>query len=185
MGRSERVSWGTVLRRCLLALTVAVIAVCVVSMHQLSNGHSLATVDAAPHDHAGVMPATSSHAHADLPPSGHLEGPRGAPIVSALLHSTDGAIGVLTTNTHIVVADTSVWMTPAGGDAGCASCAPHAMLMATCLLALTLVVASWRLRSPQIRLMARLQSRLWRIAATGQTRLRPPLSLVELSLRRT
>lgn len=141
-------------RRTLLAMSVAVIAVCIVSMHQLSSGHTLATADPAPRDHPVAMLAMTVEAPADL-------------------------------NLGSAVAAPPTWMTSDGDGGGCPSCAPHVMLMAACLLAFTLVVVRWLLRSPASRSVAWTRARSTSIVETGLVRVRPALSLVELSLRRT
>lgn len=175
----------TVLRRALLAIGVAVVAVCVVSMHQLSSDHTLATADPAPPDHAGAMPASSFHVLADLPPEQQATH-RVDLMVTGLTHSaatTTNAVSALSGVSVVTAAST--WMTPAEEEDGCAACTSHVMLMASCLLALTLVVASWLLRLPAFRAMAWAQTRPTPVVATGRTRVRLPLTLIELSLRRT
>lgn len=185
MTGQRRKRWATVLRRVLLAVGVAVVAVCIVSMHQLSSDHTLATAGPVAHDHAGDMRANTSRVLADFPPE-QQTAPRVDLMVTGLIHSgttTTSAVSALSGVRAVTAASTR--MTPAQEEGGCAACSSHVMLMASCLLALTLVVASWLLRLPAFRAMAWARMRPTPIVATGRTRVRLPLTLVELSLRRT
>lgn len=174
---------ATVLRRVLLAIGVAVVAVCVVSMHQLSSDHTLATADSAPHDHAGAMQASTSRVLADLPPEQQADHRVYLMVTGFTSCAATTSSTVATLSGVSIARAASTWMTPAEGGGGCATSASHVMLMASCLL--TLVVASWLLRRPAFRSMAWARTRPSSVVATGRTRVRLPLSLVELSLRRT
>ena len=82
---------------------------------------------------------------------------------------------------------TSAGMTGGGPGDACPDCADHQMAFGSCLLALTLLVLSWSLIPPRVRhlppfLLPRLAPTM---VGPALGRLVPPLSLAELSLRRT
>jgi hypothetical protein len=147
------------LRHLLFALSLLVVALSVVGMHQLSVGHEVATSQTGHHAHTG-----------------------------------DGARDVHTDEMAVSVVEASeaaehVSAAAGGGVAGdaCPDCGEHQMLFGSCLLALSLLVLSWMLAPPRLRqlppfLLPRLAS-----ARLGPVlgRVVPPLSLTELSLRRT
>lgn len=144
------------LRRLLLTVSLLVVALSIVGMHQLSVGHNVPTgptassAHAEPVDHAGsgeMLPMGAEQA------GGHLEAG-----------------------------------TPGGGTGEvCPDCADHQMAFGSCLLALTLLVLRWLLAPPRPShvlpfLLPRLAPPL---AVPLVGRVVPPLSLAELSVRRT
>lgn len=161
-------------------------------MHQLSSDHVLATGDSGTHAHGAALTSTA-HGHGNPAVVHHLsDGGNGAAIdLMALSGETMSAGGANLISANLISAGVGVaaveWapMTPSGEGDGCAGCASHLMLMATCLLALVLVVGVWLLRSPTVRLLVRAKTRLLSVVVIGRARIRPALSLVELSLRRT
>lgn len=154
------------LRHLLLALSLVVVTLSVVGMHQLSMGHDIATGPSSSHAH----PDTTAHADSSA-------------LTSSLVTDTDMA-------GHSGGGHRSNALDPngAGGKGNaCSSCDDHQMAFGSCLLALTLLVISWMLIPPRARhlppfLLPRLVP-----AAVGPAvgRLVPALSLTELSLRRT
>jgi hypothetical protein len=159
--RQARESW---LRHLLLGLSLVVLTLGIVGMHQLSVGHDVATGQA------------SGHAHAETAASGPVE---------AVPHG-HGPAEVALADSHLLAASAA---TDVGGygDEGCLTCDDHEMAFRSCLLALTLLVFSWLLRPPRLRhlppfLLPRLAPAMIRLTLS---RLVPSLSLTELSLRRT
>ena len=159
--RQARRSW---LRHLLLGLSLVVLTLGIVGMHQLSVGHDVATGQA------------NRHAHTDTAASGPVEAaPHG--------HGTaEGALADL----HLLAASAATGGVGAGNE-GCTTCDDHEMAFGSCLLALTLLVLSWFLRPPRLRhlppfLLPRLAPAMIRPTLS---RLVPSLSLTELSLRRT
>lgn len=100
------------------------------------------------------------------------------------------AVDTRATHHHVDRVHQSESATPASvmddamaGD--CAGCGRHAMLVTSCLLALTLLVLSRRLRPPNWRPVPVFLTRPPNPIVSSLGRPRPPLSLVELSVRRT
>lgn len=164
----------TPLRRCLrnglvrhllLGLSVVVVMLGIVGMHQLSVGHDVATGQ------------VSSHKHAET--AGHAQT---AP------HAHDG--DHLATMAHLdQQAEPAPGASAGAGLAGedCLTCGDHEMALGSCLLALTLLVLGWLLLPPRLRLLPpflrpRVAAVLVRPAYLW---LVPALTLTELSLRRT
>lgn len=145
------------LRHLLLAVSLVAVALSVVGMHQLSVGHDVATGPA------------DSPAHVESAPHSH-HGDETVPL-AASDHPAD---------------HTTAGIARGLGDA-CPDCADHQMAFGSCLLALTLLVLSWSLAPPRLRHLPPFL--LPRLAPTmigpALGRLVPPLSLAELSLRRT
>ncbi len=142
---------------------MVVVSLSVVGMHQLSVGHEVTTGPTGPYAHAEAPP----HSHSDV--SGQ---DRAAPLVERV----DLAAG----------ATTAAGSGGLAGDA-CPTCEDHQLAFGSCLLALTLLVLSWLLVPPRLRhLPPFLRPRLAAaMVAPMLGRLVPPLSLTELSLRRT
>lgn len=186
----ERTRWIAPLRHTLLAIGIAVVAVCVVSMHQLSSDHTLATGEGGSHAHGAALTST---VHERLQPriDHPSHGVGGAAVWTVLPGETMPASGVSLVSAGLMSAGiymvTAEWgpISPSGDGDGCAGCASHLLRMATCLMALTLVVGARLLRPPTVRLMAWAKARPMFGLVTGRARSRPALSLVELSLRRT
>lgn len=143
--------------RALLAMGVLTVALCVVGMHQLSSSHSFVTAN----------PGRGAHGH----PAATYPG---------LGHHHETAADDDDPTPAVAHAVTSVSPT-----SGCDGCADHAALFASCLLALTLLVLSWLLAPPRPRRIPPVQRTFWVVPLSGPGRVRPPLSLVELSVRRT
>lgn len=152
----------------LLAVSLVVVTLSVVGMHQLSVSHDIATGPAAATAH-GESASQPGHTHANG--GGHGEpGGETAPVAAVdhpASHTAAGMVGGL------------------GG--ACPDCADHQMAFGSCLLALTLLVLSWSLIPPRLRhlppfLLPRLASTT---VGSALGRLVPPLSLAELSVRRT
>lgn len=148
----------SLLRHLMLAISMVVLTLGVVGMHQLSADHDVLT----------GQPVVS-----------------GQPGVAAHL---DHEVSATATDHHRAPAEAEPVTNAAGsGESGCAGCAGHQMVVSTCLLALTLLVLTWLLAPPRLRhLPPFLLPRLSHISA-GSTlgRLVPSLTLTELSLRRT
>ena len=159
--RQARKSWP---RHLLLGLSLVVLTMGIVGMHQLSVGHDVATGQANRHAHTG----TAASGPLGAVPHGH------AP--------ADGALP----DSHLLAASAPTSVSGAV-DHGCPTCDDHETVFESCLLALTLLVFSWLLRPPRLR--HRPPSLLPRPApATVRPTLSrrvPSLSLTELSLRRT
>lgn len=161
--RLARNSW---LRHLLLGLSLVVVMLSIVGMHQLSVGHDVAT---------GGQHGDHEHAAA----SAHL-----APVAHS--HGSDSVVAVA-----VAGVDLSAGNAMSGGAGlaadGCPTCGDHDMALGSCLLALTLLVLSWALLPPRLRqlppfLRLHLPPALVR---PGYLRMVPALSLTELSLRRT
>lgn len=148
------------LRHLLLGLSVVVVMLSIVGMHQLSVGHDV---------------ATGSHEHAAAP--GHVD-------TAAHSHGSDSNVFLadLTLSTGHAP--------PGGAESAaddCLTCGDHDMALGSCLLALTLLVLTWLLLPPrQRRLPPFLRLRLApALIRPIHVRMVPSLSLTELSLRRT
>jgi hypothetical protein len=154
-------SW---LRHLLFALSLVVVALSVVGMHQLSVGHEVATNPTGHHAHSGDGAHVDSRDHA---------GDTAAPLVEAD-HGAEPALASVAAG---------------GGAAGdaCPDCGEHQMLFGSCLLALSLLVLSWMLAPPRLRQLPPFLLPRLAAARLGPVlgRVVPPLSLTELSLRRT
>lgn len=146
------------LRHLLLALTLAMVTLGVVGMHQLSVDHDVATGQSAVSSQAaaGTHPAQNAGAVAAM---SHLPGLSPG--------QTSGA-------------------GDADGQA-CPDCTDHQMALNACLLALTLLVLTWMLAPPRPRHRPPFQLSRLSVSAVRSVpgRLVPALSLTELSLRRT
>lgn len=147
--------WSRWLHRVFLASALCVVVLGVIGMHQLSLGHDFA-----------ASPAAGGHGLG----AAHLEvgGPR-----------LTGAGRDVRTPAAAWGASSSV-----GADA-CPGCGQHSMAFSACLLALTLLVLTWRLKPPQVR---HLPPRWLRGPATVVVLIGRPLaalSLTELSILRT
>ena len=152
------------LRHVLFALSLVVVALSVVGMHQLSVGHEVATSQTGHHAHGGDDAHLDSRDHV---------GDTAAPLVEV---------------DH--VAEQALPSVAAGGTAGadaCPDCGEHQMLFGSCLLALSLLVLSWMLAPPRLRQLPPFLLPRLAAARLGPVlgRVVPPLSLTELSLRRT
>lgn len=162
-------------RRAIFAVSLVVMAFSVVGMHQLSLNHEFAA-------------PTSPRASAVVAPDGgHQHG-------DAHDHETaGGATGPATGSLGDVASSAQhgspVLDSPKGASddysEGCPDCGSHTMAFSVCLLALTLLVVSWWLTPPQVRLLPpRLAARLVILIARVGRRV-PALSLAELSILRT
>ena len=153
---------GRLLRHLLFALSLVVVVLSIVGMHQLSLGHDVA-VGPAPVAHAPVAQAGTA--------ARVLSGGEMGPVAMAALPSGHDAMGM--TN----------------GDMGgvCPDCDHHQMALGSCLLALTLLVLGWLLAPPRPTHVSPflLPTLVLRAAVSSTGRLVPPLSLAELSLLRT
>lgn len=128
-------------------------------MHQLSVGHDIATGPASSTAH-GAAAHHSDHDAAGAMPAVAADHPA--------VHTTVGTTGT-------------------GPADACPDCADHQMVFGSCLLALTLLVLSWSLIPPRVRRLPPflLPRRAPTMLGPALGRLVPPLSLTELSLRRT
>ena len=160
-------------RQAFLAVSLFVVAFSIVGMHQLSLDHELAaptpptTSTAAAHDAGHQHSGPRDHVGADQVMSS--ESPSlvqfSAPQVLMALDPADGSSG--------------------GHEEGCAGCGGHTMAFGACLLAFTLLVLSWWLAPPTVRLLPpRLLARPSALIPPGHRRV-PALSLAELSIVRT
>lgn len=161
--RLVRNSW---LRHLLLGLSLVVIMLGIVGMHQLSVGHDVAT-------------GGQNGAHEPAAASDHLD--------TAAQSDSHGSDSV------VAVAGIDLSAGHAASDGAglaaddCPTCGDHDMALGSCLLALTLLVLSWALLAPRLRqlppfLRLHLPPAL---ARPNYVRMIPALSLTELSLRRT
>jgi hypothetical protein len=149
---------GGRLRGTLLATAIGVIVLGVVGMHQLSSGHDFVTPSVGAHQHISAHPSTDiQHARPDQPPN---VGTDAAGIQPQL--SSGGST-----------------------DDDCPGCGGHNLAFGACLLALTLLVLTWRLAPPRVRHL--LPRMLWRPSTvmTLLGRRLPALSLAQLCLLRT
>ena len=131
--RLVRTSW---VRHLLLGLSLVVVMLSIVGMHQLSVGHDVATGG-----QHGVATGGQHGAHEHAAASNHLDSTahsHGSDVVMAVAgvdvsagHPTSGGAGL------------------AAGD--CLTCRDHNMALGSCLLALTLLVLSWALLPPPLR----------------------------------
>jgi len=145
-------------RRALLVLSLVLVVLSVVGMHQLSVGHTIATTSSELSRPAGSGEHGDRHGQS---PAGAVAGPADATAASPALDAP----------------------VPANS---CPDC-DHTSAFGSCLLALTLLVLGWLLRPPPQRscppfLLPRSTAAL---VANLRGRLVPPLTLTELSLRRT
>ena len=143
----------------LLLLLSLLVALGVIGMHQLSDGHMLLTTTA-PANHRGhaELASTAVHSHSESDADEPMAGPR-------LSVTTGGLIS-------------------ASGDT-CPDCNWHAMAEA-CLLTLGLVTALTTARPPTSRLVSTVPGALApRQPCTPDRRVRMAMSLSELSIRRT
>lgn len=135
----------------------------VVGMHQLSIGHEVPTIQTVRHAHSG------DGAHKD---SFDDAGDRAAPLVEA---------------DHVLAHPSTPVADGAAAGAACSDCGEHQMLFGSCLLALSLLVLTWMLAPPRLRQLPPFLVPRLAAARLGPVlgRVVPPLSLTELSLRRT
>lgn len=163
-------------RRALLAAGVVTIALCIIGMHQLSRDHSFATaeLDHSAHQHPVAIQAKLSH---------FLDSAALALNITASVGPPTVAVAPVPEPAVSVAPEPDRPSSQSVADR-CGSCGHQAMLFASCLLALTLLVLRWRLAPPGLRRIAQAWN-LWVPSVATWGRLRPPLSLVELSLRRT
>jgi hypothetical protein len=115
-------------------------------------------------------------------------GPVSSGVHAEVAHHGDSTGAMLPAIAADHLADhTTVGMTGGGPVDACPDCADHQMAFGSCLLALTLLVLSWSLIPPRLRHLPPFL--LPRLAPTmigpAVVRLVPPLSLAELSVRRT
>lgn len=153
-------------RRLLLAVTLVVVVLGIVGMHQLAFGHDMAV----------GPPATSAQAEHAPDHAGHRAAEMG---LMATKHPGGHAD-----------ASTSSSGTGTGTGDGCPGCPDHQMAFGSCLLALTLLVLRWLLAPPRpARILPFLLPGLARLSRLVTpfvaSRLVPPLSLAELSVLRT
>jgi hypothetical protein len=146
-------------RRVLLSLILAVVALSVIGMHQLSLSHSFATPEQAGQRTSAAGPAISVH--------------------------NTMAVGAIEPTGPLVDASSTP---PAGStdhDDRCPGCGGHPMPFSACLLALTLLVLFWWLAPPRMRHLP--PHTAWRPAALRVVVARrvPALTLAELSILRT
>lgn len=173
-GLRRRGGW---LHHPLLALALLVVALSVVGMHQLSLGHDFATPSAQSHQRATGHDPTQAGSAAP----GHNRNV--APQSNAETHSHATSLVVADSRGASATAALSSDGT-SSHDAGCPGCGQHTMAFSACLLALTLLVLSWLLAPPRVRLLPpMLPVRVVAVAATVARRV-PALSLAELSLLR-
>ena len=166
--RPVRTSW---LRHLLLGLSLVVVMLSIVGMHQLSVGHDVAT------GQHSVAAGGQHGAHEHAAASNHLD-------PAAHSHGSDSVVAV-------AGVDLSAGHAASGGAGlaadDCPTCGDHDMALGSCLLALTLLVLSWALLPPRLRQLPpflRLQLPL-ALVRPSYVRMVPALSLAELSLRRT
>ena len=152
---------GRLLRHLLFAMSLVVVVLSIVGMHQLSLGHDVAVGPTPPVAHAPVAEAA-----ARVLSDGEV-----VPVAMAALPSGHDASG----------------MTDGAMGGACPDCDHHQMALGSCLLALTLLVLGWLLAPPRPThvLPFLLPTLVLRVAVSATGRLVPPLSLAELSLLRT
>jgi len=156
------------LRHLLLGLSLVVVMLGIVGMHQLPVGHEVATGGRhGAHEHASASAQLDLATHVDGDGSDRDRVMTMAGVDLPAAHATSGPGGL------------------AADD--CPTCGDHDMALGCRLLALSLLVLSWALPSPRLRqlppfLRLHLPSALFR---PGYVRMVPSLSLTELSLRRT
>lgn len=152
------------LRHLLFALSLVVVALSVVGMHQLSVGHEVATSQTGQHTDSGGGAHLHSRDHAGDP---------AAPLVQ-VDHVAEQALA-------------SVAAGGTAGDGACPDCGEHQMLFGSCLLALSLLVLVRMLAPPRLRQLPPFLLPRLTAARLGPVlgRVVPALSLTELSLRRT
>ena len=154
---------GRLLRHLLFAMSMVVVVLSIIGMHQLSLGHDVAL---GPDPSAGsASVARAESADRDLSSSQVL------PVEVAALPSGHDAKG----------------MTDGGMDGACPDCDHHQMALGSCLLALTLLVLGWLLAPPRPTFVSPflLPRLVLRVALSATSRRVPPLSLAELSVLRT
>ncbi|WP_375424363.1 hypothetical protein [uncultured Friedmanniella sp.] len=164
--RLERAGW----HRLFVGLVLGVAALGVIAMHQLSLGHMFVAPSSS-HDHPTGMSmatATGPSSRMAVEPGVAVEPNKATELVQAAGSRPEkvSAVG-------------------SAGDNGCAGCAgDHAMIFASCVLTLTLLVLFWWLVLPRLRLAPPLPR--WRphLGLVGRRRV-PAMSLTELSILRT
>jgi hypothetical protein len=149
------------------------VAFSIVGMHQLSFDHELAAPT--PPTASTAVAHDAGHQHSgprDHDKADHVMGSESpnqvefaAPHVLTAKHPADGSSG--------------------GHEDGCAGCGSHTMAFGACLLAFTLLVLSWWLAPPRVRLLPlRLLARPVVLIPRVHRRV-PALSFAELSILRT
>lgn len=162
-------------RRAFVAVGLFVVAFSIVGMHQLSVDHQLAAPTVADTSRVGA-PAP---AHGHFNPHDHETAGINAGPVSTSLDLAG-----------LVLLQGSVPVDPShesseGHGKGCPGCGSHTMAFGACLLALTLLVLSWWLAPPWVRLLPpQLHARARTVISRVDRRV-PALSLAELSILRT
>lgn len=156
MGRSG----PSVIARQQLVLWTGIVAVALslLALHQLSLNHTVADPSASP-----VSVNAAVNRHADVDPDG-----LGAGMAADPTHR--GAV---------------VDQTPGSGPDGCPGCVDHHTAALTCLAVLIVVAIGWALAGPVEWRGLRLRVLLPRLLPEPPQRRPLPLSLVELSIRRT
>jgi hypothetical protein len=146
--------------RLLLGFSIALLAAGLLSMHQLSLDHALVTP---------TLP-TAEHLHAHGRYAPHLP-----------MHGT--AANPASSSTQPLAAFPR--FAPSGVEGCAGECGQHNLLLTSCVLALSLLILGWRLRPPRCWIRpASLRRAVPRV--TGSLgRLRPSLTLAELTVRRT
>ncbi|MBA3529977.1 MAG: hypothetical protein H0T91_11850 [Propionibacteriaceae bacterium] len=167
-----RIIWW---RRTLLSFGILVVSLSLVGMHQLSINHAFATAELT----SQTAGDTRAHHHADRV---HQRGTADAGVLDERVMD-EGRSGSATIKASVTMMPAAMMDDVTDGD--CATCGSHAMLFASCLLALTLLVLSWQLRHPRWRPVPFFLTRPPTPSVSSLGRRRPPLSVVELSLRRT
>lgn len=154
-------------------------AVGVIGMHQLSVGHAMTTGNPTAARTAAAHTHTASSAHADGGPVEH----QGAASLKDEASATTGGTG----GTHPIATPNLAGTGGHDESGGCAGCADHQLMLGTCLLALSLLVLSWTLTPPRPRDVPPflLPTVAAATSAVLPGRWVPPLTLTELSLRRT
>lgn len=161
-------------RRAFFTVCLFVVALCIVGMHELSLNNELAAPT--PLSASAAAPPDAMHQHDahNQVTSGRISDPAATNPHNVAFSATQGLMMVDTPN------DGS-----GGHQQGCPGCASHTMAFGACLLALTLLVLSWWLAPPRVRLLPpRLPARLVMVVALVGQRV-PALSLAELSILRT
>ena len=162
-------------RRAFLAVGMLVVAFSIIGMHQLSLDHELAA------------PASTTVSAAVAPNVGHQHSAAHEhETVGQVTGSGAASLGVLEpSGQHGSKAVDPPDESSGGHEDGCAGCGSHTMAFGACLLAFTLLVLSWCLAPPRVRLLPpRLLARSTILISPVHRRL-PALSLAELSILRT
>lgn len=178
MSSVTRWRWQTAIRwrRALRIFGLLVVALSVVGMHQLSLDHTLVTTK-----QAGGAPVALDSNGTQHAGSGHQL----AGVAARTITSDAPAVTVAVSSTAALQATEDSGAPAFTAAAGCADCHEHTMLLMACLLALTLLMLPWLHQPPRARLVPLFLRPPRPAPIRSLGRRRPPLSLVELSLRRT